>query len=155
MHGDLTENAHISLQINIGEELGRQFEDEKKLLSTLNEAMLYHGQLAIAPDQDPSYLHYLQGRLSSSYQCHEIEKRHWRRLFSELCTRHELDVSSILKSPFSEIDVGSWADLASSASAGSLWVSLFEIFEPYLGSHAGVVIAAYTGDSCKLSYCGC
>ncbi|KAH6667171.1 hypothetical protein B0J14DRAFT_183853 [Halenospora varia] len=36
---------------------------------------------------------------------------------------------------------------AGSASAGSLWVSLFEIFEPHLGSHAGVVVAAYCGDS--------
>lgn len=152
MHRDLTENAHTSLQISMGEELGQQFEDEEKLLSTLNEAMSYHGRLAATSNQDQSYLHYLQGRLSSSYQCHEIEKRHWRRLFSELCRRHEIDVSYILKSPFSELDDGAWADLASSASAGSLWVTLFEIFEPYLGSHAGVVVAAYSGDSCKLFY---
>jgi hypothetical protein len=152
VHSDLTENAHTSLQISIGEELGQQFEDEEKLLSILNEAMSYHGRLATASVQDPSSLHYLQCRLSSSYQCHEIEKRHWRRLFSELCRRHEIDVSNILKSPFPELDGGAWADLASSASAGSLWVSLFEIFEPYLGSHAGVVIAAYSGNSCKFSY---
>ena len=149
MHRD---NAHTSLQISIGEELGQQFEDEEKLLSTLNEAMSYHDRLATASDQDPSYLYYLQSRLSSSYQCHEIEKRHWRRLFSELCRRHEIDVSYSLKSPFPELDDGAWADLVTSASAGSLWVLLFEIFEPYIGSHAGVVIAAYSGDSCKLFY---
>ncbi len=149
VHRDLTQNTHTSLQISIGEELGQQFEDAEKLLSTLNEAMSYHGRLATASVQDSSSLHYLQGRLSSSYQCHEIEKRHWRRLFSELCRRHEIDVSYISKSPFPELDDGAWADLASSASAGSPWVSLFEIFEPHLGSHAGVVIAAYSGDSCK------
>jgi hypothetical protein len=130
VHKDLTEIARISLQISIGEELGRQFEDEEKLLSALNEAI-------VGPDLDPSYLHCLQHRLSSSYQCHEIEKRHWRRLLSELCGRHETDVTCLRASP-----------LASSASADSLWVSLFEIFEPYLGSNAGVVIAAYSGDSC-------
>jgi hypothetical protein len=149
VHKGLTENVHASLQISIGEELGQQFEDEEKLLSNLDEAMAYHDRYATTSNQDQSYLHYLQGRLSPSYQCHEIEKRHWRRLFSELCRRHEVDVSYILKSPFSELDDGAWAELASSASAGSLWVSLFEIFEPYLGSHAGVVIAAYSGDSCK------
>lgn len=153
VHKDLTEIARISLQISIGEELGRQFEDEEKLLSALNEAIVYHGRLTMAPDFDPSYLHCLQGRLSSSYQCHEVEKRHWRRLLSELCGLHEIDVTCITASPFSELDVRSWADLATSASAGSLWVSLFEIFEPYLGSNAGVVIAAYSGNSCKLSYC--
>jgi hypothetical protein len=149
---DLTENAYTNMQISIGEELAQQFDDEQKLLSTLNEAMSHHSRLATAPGQGPSYLHYLQGRLSSSCQCHEIEKRHCRRLFSELCRRHEIDVSYIAKSPFPEIEDGAWADLASSASAGSLWVSLFEIFEPYLGSHAGIVIAAYSGDSCKLFY---
>jgi hypothetical protein len=152
VHRDLTEDAHTSLQINIGKKLGQQFDDEQKILSTLNESMSYHGQLPTTSDQDPSFLHYLQGRLSSSCQCHEIEKRHWRRLCSELCKQHGIDVSHILKSPFPEIDDGAWADLASLASAGSIWVSVFEIFEPYLGSHAGVVIAAYGGDSCKLFY---
>jgi hypothetical protein len=61
-------------------------------------------------------------------------------------------MSYILKSSFPELGNGAWTDLASSAFAGSLWVSLFEIFELHLGSHAGVVIAAYNGDSYKLFY---